>query len=186
MAHISNVDPQTLPADLKDVFDRFTTGYGPFANQAAVLAHVPEALRHLPEMLMALKAAGAVPQRYIELAIVVVSRLNECTYCVNHHKPKLQVEGISEAAVDLIMTPDAHPDFTDADKAVIAWAQKVEGDFHRVVPADIAGLKAHFTESQIVELTLRASLCGFFNRFNDALGIEDETLGQHTGATAAE
>jgi len=35
-------------------------------------------------------------------------------------------------------------------------------------------LKAHFSEAQIVELTLRATLCGFFNRFNDALGIEME------------
>ena len=36
-------------------------------------------------------------------------------------------------------------------------------------------LKEHFTEEQIVELTLRTALCGFFNRFNDALqiGMED-------------
>ena len=33
----------------------------------------------------------------------------------------------------------------------------------------------HFSEEQIVELTLRTALCGFFNRFNDALqiGMED-------------
>ena len=35
-------------------------------------------------------------------------------------------------------------------------------------------LKTHFSEEQIVELTLRATLCGFFNRFNEALGIEIE------------
>jgi hypothetical protein len=36
-------------------------------------------------------------------------------------------------------------------------------------------LWCHFSEEQIVELTLRISLCGFFNRFNDALmiGMED-------------
>lgn len=32
-------------------------------------------------------------------------------------------------------------------------------------------LREHFTEEQVVELTLRTSLCGFFNRFNDALQI---------------
>ncbi|HEX3410382.1 MAG TPA: hypothetical protein VHT00_01580 [Stellaceae bacterium] len=26
----------------------------------------------------------------------------------------------------------------------------------------------------MVELTLRITLCGFFNKFNDALGIEEE------------
>jgi hypothetical protein len=32
-------------------------------------------------------------------------------------------------------------------------------------------LKQHFSEEQIVELTLRTALCGFFNRFNDTLQI---------------
>ncbi|MEE3281926.1 MAG: hypothetical protein VX234_09375, partial [Pseudomonadota bacterium] len=35
-------------------------------------------------------------------------------------------------------------------------------------------LKQHFSEEQIVELTLRTALCGFFNRFNDTLQISME------------
>ena len=35
-------------------------------------------------------------------------------------------------------------------------------------------LRAEFTEAEIVELTLRIALCGFFNRFNDALMLEIE------------
>jgi alkylhydroperoxidase family enzyme len=43
------------------------------------------------------------------------------------------------------------------------------------VPAKLfKALRAVFSEAQIVELTLRITLCGFFNRFNDALGIEEE------------
>ena len=39
-------------------------------------------------------------------------------------------------------------------------------------------LNKHFSEEQIVELTLRTALCGFFNRFNDALqiGMEDGVI----------
>jgi len=37
-----------------------------------------------------------------------------------------------------------------------------------------ARLRGHFSEAQIVALTLRVTLSGFFNKFNDALGIEDE------------
>ena len=33
-------------------------------------------------------------------------------------------------------------------------------------------LREHFSEAQIVELTLRITLCGFFNRFNDELIID--------------
>ena len=35
-------------------------------------------------------------------------------------------------------------------------------------------LREHFSESQIVELTLRAALCAFFARFNEALDIQLE------------
>lgn len=171
-AHVASVDPSTLSVDLQDVFSRYTTGYGPFTNQASIIAHVPAALRYLPEMLMALKEAKSVPPRYIELAIVVVSRINDCTYCISRHKPKLTVCGVSEDAVDQIME-GAHADFTEADKAVIAWAKKVEADFHRISRSDVAALKLHFTEAQIVEITLRSTLTGFFNRFSEALGIAD-------------
>ncbi|MDQ4136227.1 MAG: hypothetical protein M3158_08600 [Pseudomonadota bacterium] len=41
-------------------------------------------------------------------------------------------------------------------------------------------LRQHFSQEQLVELTLRTAPCGFFNRFNDALpiGIEDGVLAQ--------
>ncbi len=36
------------------------------------------------------------------------------------------------------------------------------------------GLRGAFTEAQIVELTLRISLCNLFNQLNEALQIEPE------------
>jgi alkylhydroperoxidase family enzyme len=41
--------------------------------------------------------------------------------------------------------------------------------------AIFADLCRHFSEEQIVELTVRTALCGFFNRVNDSMqiGIED-------------
>ena len=49
-------------------------------------------------------------------------------------------------------------------------------------------LKQHFTEEQIVELTLRTALCGFFNRFNDALqvGMEDGVVADMLAHGASE
>jgi alkylhydroperoxidase family enzyme len=47
------------------------------------------------------------------------------------------------------------------------------GPFRNQV-AVFARLRRPFSEAQIVELTLRIALCGFFNRFNDALQIEEE------------
>ena len=64
--------------------------------------------------------------------------------------------------------------FDDVDVLVRDYAVQVTGDFHRIRDRTFEALGAHFSEEQIVELTLRIALCGFFNRFNDVLQIEME------------
>jgi len=174
MARVSEIKGEALPPDLKDIFERFTKDYGPFANQAAVFAHVPAALRHLMPMLMELRGEGKVPRRYIELAIVTVSKLNECEYCVGHHKPMLAVEGIAPEIADRVLEAEDEPAFDEVDRLVIEYARLVTEQPQRIRDNVFERLGAHFDEAQIVELTLRTALCGFFNRFNDALQIETE------------
>ena len=65
-------------------------------------------------------------------------------------------------------------DATDAaDRAVIDYARLVTQRAWGIRDQVFADLRRHFSEAQIVELTLRAALAGFFNRFNDALQIDD-------------
>jgi AhpD family alkylhydroperoxidase len=116
MPRVTPLPPTALPPEIAEVYGRFVA-YGPFADQASVMAHVPPALDHLYRMLMELKARGAVPWRYIELGIVVASKLNACAYCVASHSPVLQVEGLSAAAIAQLPSSD-HPDLDDVDRLV--------------------------------------------------------------------
>ena len=174
MARVRDVAPSELPPDLAGVYTRYVETYGPFASQASVLAHVPAALRHLPAMLMELREAKSLPKRYLEIAIVVVSKLNECHYCVAMHKPFLQVEGLSPEGVDRILAYRDHPELDAVDRLVAEYAEVAWSTPNRVSDALFARLRAQFSEAQIVELTLRITLCGFFNRFSEALRIDDE------------
>lgn len=175
MARVSDVPPERVPEDVRDVYRRFASGYGPFRNQVGVFAHVPSSVRHLMAMLLELREQKNVPYRYIELAIVVVARLNECHYCVDHHKPLLVVEGISADGVDQALDYENHPEFDDIDKLVVEYTIAVTNTPQRIRERMFERLRQHFSEAQIVELTMRIALCGFFNRFNDALMIDDET-----------
>ncbi len=161
-----------LPPAAAQTYTAFAQGYADFADQAAVLAHVPPALDHLYRMLMELRERQGVPFRYIELAVVVVSKLNACPYCVSHHAPLLEVAGVPAEAVASLPLGD-HPAFDHIDRLVIAYTHLVTQRAWGIRDDVFAQLRQHFTESQIVELTLRIALCGFFNRFNDALQIDD-------------
>jgi uncharacterized peroxidase-related enzyme len=174
MARVRSIPAEELPPDLAETYERFATLYGPFRNQVAVFAHVPAALRHLMPMLMELRAAKTLPKRYLELAIVAVSKLNECHYCVAHHAPFLAVEGVSPAGVERVLDYAEHPEFDAVDRLVVEYAVAAWTTPQRIPGALFDRLRRQFTEAQIVELTLRITLCGFFNRFNDALQIEEE------------
>ncbi|MGC2199863.1 MAG: carboxymuconolactone decarboxylase family protein [Stellaceae bacterium] len=174
MARVRNIPSSELPPDLAAIYERFAAQYGPFRNQVAVFAHVPAALRHLMAMLIELREAASLPKRVLELAIVTVSKLNECDYCVGHHTPFLVVEGVSPAGVERALDYDDHPEFDERDKLVVEYAIAAWERPNRIPDTLFDRLRRHFSEAQIVELTLRITLCGFFNKFNDALRIEQE------------
>lgn len=173
MARVRDVGIDEVPADVRPVYERFATEYGPFLNQARVFAHRPPALKHIMGLLLALADEALLDKRYLEIALVTVSKLNECTYCVAHHTPRLIEQGLAAETVARILDPDC-PGLDEVERLVRDYAVKVTSDFHRVPDSMFDALRRHFSEAEIVELTLRTALCGFFNRFNDVLGIEME------------
>ncbi|NKB55825.1 MAG: carboxymuconolactone decarboxylase family protein [Alphaproteobacteria bacterium] len=174
MARVSNVEIDAVPDDVKPVYERFATEYGPFLNQVRIFAHRPTAVKHIMGMLLDFKDEQILPKRYLEIVLVAVSKLNECEYCVAHHTPRLIEQGLPAETVTNILEPDC-PGLDDVDRLVRDFAVAVTERPQYMRDKMFDDLKQHFTEEQIVELTLRTALCGFFNRFNDALmiGMED-------------
>lgn len=177
MARVRDVAIEEVPEEVRPIYQRFATDYGPFLNQVKVFAHRPPAVKHVMGLLLDLADEAVLPKRYLEIALVVVSKLNECTYCVAHHTPRLVEQGLPADVVANILAPEV-PGFDAVDLLVRDYAVQVTEKPQTMRDAIFEELKQHFTEEQIVELTLRTALCGFFNRFNDALqiGMEDGVL----------
>ena len=184
MTRVPLLPLSTLPPEYAGTYEEFVRSYGPFRNQAAVLAHVPPALEHLSKLLLELKARQGIKSRYVELAIVVTSKLNDCAYCVSHHTPKLRIEGLSPDAVDQLPQAE-HPEFDSIDRLVIEYAIAVTQASGRIPDAVFDRLRQHFSASQIVELTLRIALCGAYNRLSEALQIDAECDAAEAVAAAA-
>ena len=174
MSRVKTVTKNEVPLNLQEIYSKFSDGYSSFGNQIGVLAHIPSALNHIPTLLLELREKQNTPLRYIELAIVTVSKINECQYCVGHHKPLLLVEGLSSAGIDSILDYKNHPELTEIDKLIVEYSIGVTNAPQKIKDTLFNELKKHFNDSQIVELTFRICLSGFFNRFNDALQIDSE------------
>ena len=173
MARVRDVEIDEVPEDLRTTYRRFAEEYGPFLNQVKVFAHRPPALRHVMGLLLELADESLLSKRHLEIALVAVSKLNECTYCVAHHAPRLVDQGLGAETVSRILDDDC-PGLDPVDRLVRDYAIAVTTRPRTIGDALFVDLRRQFSEEQVVELTLRAALCGFFNRFNDALGIEME------------
>jgi uncharacterized peroxidase-related enzyme len=199
MARVRDIEIDEVPEDVRPIYARYAEEYGPFLNQVKIFAHRPTALKHIMGLLLELAGEVVLPKRYLEIALVVVSKLNECTYCVAHHAPRLVDQGLPADTVAQILEPDC-PGLDDVDRLVRDYAVEVTTKSQYMRDAIFDRLGEHFTEEQIVELTLRIALCGFFNRFNDALqigmedgvmedmlsrGLDEEALPDHEAAAGA-
>jgi uncharacterized peroxidase-related enzyme len=173
MSRISIKTKEDLPKALWPLWEKMQS-YGAFENQAGAMAHRPPIFKNMWAMLTELAEEGVLPKRYLELCLVTVSLLNQCTYCVSHHAPKLAVAGISEAGAARLLDYKTHPQLDDVDKLVVEYAVAVTNSWNRTRDEIFTRLRAHFSEAQIVELTWRAALCGAFNRFNDILQLDIE------------
>lgn len=173
MPRVPVIPAEALSGTARTVYDQ-SASYGPFAGLVGVMANRPPVLEHTFGLLLDLKAEGVLAPRYLELALVTVSRLNECTFCVSNHTPKLAAAGISQEAAEAILDYATIAEFDEVDRLVVEYAIAVTVDFHKVRDAMFDRLRAHFDDAQIVELTWRIALCGAFNRFNDVLQTEIE------------
>ncbi|MGN8547320.1 carboxymuconolactone decarboxylase family protein [Bradyrhizobium sp. 13971] len=173
MSRVSIKTRNDLPSELKPLWDKMTT-YGAFENQAGVMAQRLPIFKHMWSLLVDLADEAVVSKRHLELALVTVSLLNKCDYCVSHHAPKLAIQGVSEAGAERLLDDQDHPELDALDKLVVEFAIAVTNNWNKTRDEIFARLREHFSEAQIVELTWRIALCGAFNRFNDILQLDLE------------
>ncbi len=94
-----------------------------------------------------------------------VSQINKCVYCTDLHLREARALGETVQRLDTLAVWQESPFFDDREKAALAWAEVLT-----LVPETHAGdpdyqrLLEHFSETEIVELSLAIALSNFWNR----------------------
>ena len=96
-----------------------------------------------------------VPKRYLEIAVVTVSKINDCEYYVVHPTDNLTM---GSSLRPLKILENVVPGFDAIDTLVRDFAIQVTQTLRN---ADRMFSRLEHTFVQIVGLTLRISLCGF-------------------------
>ena len=180
MSRVTMIPPETSEPDVRSVYDDVLKQWGRISNFSKVLAHQPAALRGwmLPNDAIRLKNVKADPDyvKIQQLVIIKTSALNRSAYCMSHNVPLGKKIGLSEAQIAAAQGDEYmnSPDLDDRQKAALRWAETVTKMTARDDDAAFAAMKKHFSEKQIVELTVFCGMWNYSNRLCEALHVDLE------------
>ena len=132
------------------------------------MAHRPDVLEKFVPLYAAIMGPGPVERRIKELVYLTCAYTNECAFCTASHVATGKKAGITEEEMRAVQTDQDHV-FSEPERAAIRYARELT----REAAADDsrAALQEHFSDEQIVEITLVAAVANFTNRFNNGLRI---------------
>ncbi|QEH38939.1 hypothetical protein OJF2_75490 [Aquisphaera giovannonii] len=127
--------------------------------------------------------AMTLGNRFQTMLFWIVSRANNCTYCMGHQESKLAAAGMVD---DEIAELDGDwSAFTPRDRAAFGLARKLTYEPHRMARADIDALRPHFNDAQILEVVNAVANFNSMNRWTGALRIPQEEHRVYLTPTAA-
>jgi AhpD family alkylhydroperoxidase len=117
-------------------------------------------------------AGSGLETRLVHLLKLRVSQINGCAYCIDMHYKDLRAAGETEQRLYMLDAWREYPGYNDRERAALAWAEAVtrirDG---QVADEAFAGVRAHFSDSEIANLTLVVTTINAWNRLNIAFRV---------------
>lgn len=182
MSWINEVDVADADEKLKPIYDDLIKSRGKIANILKVHSLNPAALKsHLDLYMTIMFGQSGLSRKERECIAVVVSRTDNCEYCVNHH-----AESLSRYIKDKLLLEQIKKDYVTADlpprlMAICNYAYKLTAQPGDQKQEDLIHLKSfNLNDKDILDITLIVAYFNFVNRIALGLGVafnSDELTG---------
>lgn len=124
----------------------------------------PEGVEVLRRLEAYLKNTGLEPE-LVELVKLRASQINGCAYCIDMHTKDARTHGESEQRLFGVSAWRESPFYSERERAALAWAESITKTSEDHVPDEIYDrVKEHFTEKELVDLTLAVIAINSWNR----------------------
>ena len=109
---------------------------------------------------------SALEKSLTELVRLRASQINGCAYCVDMHTTDARKGGETERRLATVVVWRETPFFTDRERAALEWTEAVTLVSHDHVPDAVwQAVRPHFSDEELVDLTLLISAINAWNRF---------------------
>jgi alkylhydroperoxidase family enzyme len=117
-----------------------------------------------------------IPTRVREAARMRIAQLNDCKVCLGFRAESVKEEGISEDFYAHVSRFHDDDRYTEQEKLAIDYAERFAVAHTSIDDAFFARLRAHFTDPEILDLTICIAAFIALGRTLNVLGIEDTSL----------
>jgi len=169
MARITLIAPESAPPAVREIYD--TTLRGKPANVQKALAHRPEMLKNFLSFYASV--GRSLDRKLYELIYLLVSFINGCHYCMQHHVASSKRVGLT-AEDWASLKAGNFSRYSEKERAALTYSERLTRAPHEITETDFAELKKHFSDPEIVDIHMLAGLANLTNRFTDPLGLELE------------
>ncbi len=115
-----------------------------------------------------------LPSNIKRLATQLVAQLNQCAFCIDLGQRIATDEKLSLEKMIAVLSYQSNPIFEQNEKAALQFAFESTQVSARVSEETFVTLKQHFSEREILELTVCVAAENFYNRLTAPLEIESQ------------
>jgi 4-carboxymuconolactone decarboxylase len=175
MARVSLIDPQNRP-DLSGLIAKITGARGGrLINVYRMLLHSPAVTEAWLNFISSLRTGTEIDEKTKELVIMRVAILNRVDYVLNTHvqiyAPKA---GVTREQIDTLANWPSSTHFSDHERALLAYVDAMTEEIE-VPDAVFEALRSHYSERQVVEITVLIGTYNMHTRVLQALRIDPES-----------
>ncbi len=110
-----------------------------------------------------------------EMIGVVVSKSNECPYCVSHHQQALNFISNKDKNMEMIAIDYTQASLNDRQMAMCVYAEKLTKTPYKMVEQDVKNLRnVQLDDQAIFEINQIVAYFNYVNRIVFGLGVELE------------
>lgn len=120
------------------------------------------------------RASRTLPTDVRELAVYWTARRIGCRWCVDFGAMLMRMGGLDMVRLRDIDDYATSPNFSDDERAAIAYADAMTTDPHAVTDDQVADLRRRFGDKGVMELTYQIGVENMRARVNSALGITEQ------------
>jgi AhpD family alkylhydroperoxidase len=126
--------------------------------------YAPEAQKALYALERYIATCG-LDHKLIHLIKMRASQINGCAFCIDMHSKDARAIGETEQRLYELNAWRETPFYTDAERAALEWTESLTLVSETHVPDEVyESVRKHFSEKEIVDLTLIAGMINLWNR----------------------